>query len=145
MATSSSSTPSGGTPFPPAGRGGRPYGTSQAQSSPPVGVARPSHRSAPPGIYYFSIPVRPIRADISIEHLERLASYYGLYGSRESSAVSRIHPSFLLQSGPSLKAQSQDPVSWMCRHAPFFLQRWAANLVSPFSQGLRLIPRSIYP
>lgn len=59
---------------------GMQYGGAQG-GAPGVGAARPSHRGAAPGIYNFSIPVRPIRADISIDHLERLSSYYGLYGA----------------------------------------------------------------
>lgn len=68
-----------------------------------VGAARPSHRGAPPGIYHFSIPVRPIRADISIDHLERLASYYGLYGARKCSGLLLWPPLIVIDFSPFLK------------------------------------------
>lgn len=54
-----------------------------ARPAPGRGRGEGGRRGRPgaPGVYHFNLPVKPIRADISIEHLEKLAAYYGLYGA----------------------------------------------------------------
>ena len=37
----------------------------------------------PAGVYYFTVNVRPLRGEVSVEHLERLSLYNAVYGACE--------------------------------------------------------------